>query len=242
MGRRAFLKRFGGGLVIAVSLLDFDTLEAAVLQEYPSDLNAYLSIEQNGRVYCYTGKIEMGQGVITSLAQMIAEELDVSLSSVDMVMGDTDLCPYDRGTWGSLTTRMFGPALRSAGAEARAILLEMASEKMKVPVSGLSVNEGVVFETKNKQNNVSYADLEKGARIVKSLKEKPLLKDPKDFKIIGKSYLKLDSPEKVMGIAKYAGDIRIPGMVYAKILRPPSHAAKRTKVDVSAVQGVNGIE
>ncbi len=242
MGRRAFLKRFSGGVVIAVSLMDFQALEAAVLQEYPADLNAYLSIDKDGRVTSYTGKIEMGQGVITSLAQMIAEELDVKFSDVEMIMGDTDLCPYDRGTWGSLTTRMFGPALRSAGAEARAILLEMASEKMNVPVSELSVNEGIVFEVKNKQNKLSYAELAQGARIVKSLKNKPVLKDPKDFKIIGKSHLKVDSPDKVTGGAKYAGDIRVPGMVFAKILRPPSHAAKRIKVDVSAVQGVKEID
>ncbi|MCK5280528.1 MAG: molybdopterin-dependent oxidoreductase, partial [Cyclobacteriaceae bacterium] len=137
MSRRSFLKRFGGGVVIAVALSDFELVEGAVNQQYPSDLNAYLRVGEDGRVSCFTGKIEMGQGVITSLAQMMAEELDVTLSSVDMVMGDTDLCPYDRGTWGSLTTRMFGPALRSAAAEARAVLLQMASEQMNLPVNAL---------------------------------------------------------------------------------------------------------
>ncbi|MCK5371800.1 MAG: molybdopterin-dependent oxidoreductase, partial [Cyclobacteriaceae bacterium] len=106
MSRRSFLKRFSGGVVVAVALMDFDILEGATAQQYPSDLNAYLRVGEDGRISCYTGKIEMGQGVNTSLAQMMAEELDVSLEKVDMIMGDTDLCPYDRGTFGSLTTRM----------------------------------------------------------------------------------------------------------------------------------------
>jgi len=236
MTRRSFLKRFGGGIVIAVALTDFDLLEGAVTQEYPSDLNAYLRVGEDGRVSCYTGKIEMGQGVITSLAQMMAEELDVSLEMVDMVMGDTDLCPYDRGTWGSLTTRFFGPPLRSAAAEARAILLQMTSEKLNVPLEGLTVENGLVYAKANRNKNISYADLTKGSKIVKSLTEKPKLKEPSEFKIIGKPVLRMDSELKVTGIAQYAGDIRLPGMVYAKILRPPSHAAKLVKLDVSHVK------
>lgn len=235
MSRRSFLKRFGGGLVIAVALTDFDVLEGAIAQQYPSDLNAYLKVGEDGRVACYTGKIEMGQGVNTSLAQMMAEELDVKLTSVDMVMGDTDLCPYDQGTFGSLTTRMFGPPLRSAAAEARAILIQMGAEVLNKPVSALDVRSGIVYEKNNKRNNVSYADLTKGAQIVKSLKEKPELKKPSEFKLIGKPTLRADGPDKVTGAALYAGDIRLPGMVFAKILRPPSHHSKLVNVDASAI-------
>lgn len=242
MSRRSFLKRLGGGVVIVVALSDFEVLEGAINQQYPTDFNAYLIVGEDGRVSCYTGKIEMGQGVITSLAQMMAEELDVALSDVDMVMGDTDLCPYDRGTWGSQTTRIFGPALRSAAAGARAVLLQLASEHMKTSVNLLEVNEGIVYETGNKNNLVSYAELTKGTKIVKSLEEKPRLKNPKDFKIIGKSFLRADSPEKVTGKAQYAGDIRVPGMVYAKILRPPAHGAKMTKLDLSAVENSKEVE
>ena len=130
--RREFLKRLGGGIVIFVALGDF-----AEAQEggrpggrspgLPSDFNAFLRIGEDGRVTCFTGKIEMGQGPITSLPQMLAEELDAPLDSVDIVMGDTDLCPWDMGTWGSMTTRFFGPPLLSAAAEARAVLLELAA-------------------------------------------------------------------------------------------------------------------
>ena len=242
MSRRSFLRHFGGGVVIAVALADFNTLEGAVLQQYPDDFNAYLRIGEDGRVSCYTGKIEMGQGVITSLAQMTAEELDVPLASVDMVMGDTDLCPYDRGTWGSQTTRIFGPALRSAAAEARTVLVQMASEQLKIPVDKLYVLDGTVYSTDKKSVKISYGQLTKGTKIVKSLGEKPKLKDPKDFKIIGKPMLKTDAVEKVMGKALFAGDMRLPGMVYAKILRPPSHAAKLKTLDVSAVENVKDVE
>src|SRR3989337_4563512 len=85
----------------------------------PADFNAYLRIRENGRVSCLTGKIEMGQGVVTSLGMMLADELDVSLESVEMVMGDTNVCPWDMGTFGSLSPRAFGSSLRAAGAEAR---------------------------------------------------------------------------------------------------------------------------
>ncbi|NJN28272.1 MAG: molybdopterin-dependent oxidoreductase [Cyclobacteriaceae bacterium] len=241
MGRRSFLKRFSGGVVIAVSLLDFEALEAAVLQDYPADLNAYLSIGKDGRVACYTGKIEMGQGVITSLAQMIAEELDVSLHVVDMVMGDTDLCPYDRGTWGSQTTRIFGPALRAAAAEARAILLQLAAAQLKVPLENLVVTDGTVFHRSGRQQSITYGQLTEGNKIVKTLSEKPKLKSPSEFKIIGKPVLHMDAMAKVTGAALYAGDVRLPGMRYAKILRPPSHDARMVKLDVSAVENEKDI-
>lgn len=236
MTRRSFLKRFSGGVVIAVALSDFDVLEASILQQYPEDLNAYLRIGEDGRVSCYTGKIEMGQGINTSLAQMIAEELDVSYESVDMFLGDTELCPYDMGTWGSQSTRRFGPALRSAGAEARAVLLQMAAEELNLSTSQLTVEDGAVYSKSSKDTKVSYADLAKGKQIAKSLTVKPKLKDPSEFKVIGKPILRSDSKEKVTGQAKYAGDYRLPGMMHAKILRPPSHGAKISSLDVSEVR------
>jgi isoquinoline 1-oxidoreductase len=242
MSRRSFLKRVGGGVVIAVAISDFALLEEAIAQQMPEDMNAYLRVGEDGMVTCFTGKIEMGQGINTSLAQMIAEELDVTLESVEMVMGDTDLCPYDRGTWGSLTTRFFGPPLRNAGAEARAVLVEMASEKLGRPVDQLSVDGGIVFDKNNKSVKISYAELTEGKKIVKSLKTKPKLKSPSEFKIIGKSVKRQDGKLKVTGQAIYAGDIRLDGLMYARIVRPPAHGAKMSSVDTSAVEGIDGLE
>ena len=113
LSRREFIKLMGGGIVILFTVGEPSSLEAQRQrgQPLPDDFNAFLRIGEDGRVSCFTGKIEMGQGVITSLAMMLADELEVPLDSVDMVMGDTDLCPWDAGTWGSMSTRFFGPAL-----------------------------------------------------------------------------------------------------------------------------------
>jgi CO/xanthine dehydrogenase Mo-binding subunit len=242
LSRRKFLKTLGGGLVIAVSISDFSLLYGAVTQNMPTDINAYLRVGEDGLISCFTGKIEMGQGVNTSLAQMMAEELDVTVASVRMIMGDTDLCPYDRGTWGSLTTRFFGPALRSAAAEARMVLIEMAAETLKVPANRLKVENGVVYDIKNKKTSITYAELTKGKKIIKSLKDKPKLKTPEEFKIIGKPHLRADATLKVTGQAQYAGDIRLPGMMYARILRPPAHGAKMTSIDTAAVEDIDGLQ
>jgi nicotinate dehydrogenase subunit B len=242
--RRDFLKHLGGGIIILFSTVEFPFLHGMALpseQRPRPDWNAYLLVHEDGRVSCFTGKIEMGQGVITSLAMELADELDVSLDNVDMVMGDTDLCPWDAGTWGSLTTRSFGPLLRAAGAEARGILLEMASESLKSPVDRLTVKDGVVHDIKKPVKKVTYAELTKGKKIVKTLSDKPPVKDPSEFKVMGKPVFKHDSLEKVTGKAKYSGDIQLPGMLYAKVLRPPAHGAKMKSLDTSRAERIEGV-
>ena len=242
MNRREFITIAGGGIFLFFTIGDLSVLaQQRPGRSLPTDFNAFLKIGEDGRVFCYTGKIEMGQGVSTSLAQMLADELDVSLSAVDMVMGDTDLCPWDMGTFGSMTTRFFGPALRAAGAEARRVLLDMASEYLKTDVENLSTEDGVVVDKRNKQHRVSYAQLAKGKQIERHLAP-VAIKKPSEFKIMNKPALRRDAEEKVTGKAKYAGDIQLPGMLYAKILRPPAHGAKLIDVDLSAVKQIRDIQ
>ncbi|MBA7532481.1 Nicotinate dehydrogenase subunit B [subsurface metagenome] len=242
--RREFLKSLGGGIIIIFSIGELSVLGGGILTkaQESSDFNAYLRVKEDGRIDCYTGKIEMGQGVITSLAQVLADELEVSLDQVDMVMGDTELCPYDAGTWGSLTTRFFDPILRAAAAEARAVLIELAAEHLQISKKQLKASEGVIYDTKNEKTQVTYAQLTKDKKIVKPLSEKPPVKTPSEFKIIGKPELRTDALAKVTGEAKYAGDIRLPGMLYAKILRPPAHGARLISLDASALENIEGIE
>ena len=136
LSRRELVTMAGPGLFLCFSVGTLSAKEPARLparQGYPSDLNAYLRIAPDGRTTCFSGKVELGQGAMTVLAQILAEELDVAYDSVDMVLGDTELCPYDMGTFGSMNVRNFGPALRGAGAEAKAILLQMASEQLQAP-------------------------------------------------------------------------------------------------------------
>lgn len=245
--RRDFLKLLGGGIIIFFSSGELGSLQEEARRRgmtpgLPSDFNAFLRIGEDGRVTCFTGKIEMGQGIITSLAQMLAEELDVTLGAVDMVMGDTDLCPWDMGTFGSLTTRNFGPPLRAAAAEAKAVLIALASEYLQVPAERLKAQDGVIFDSIHKERRVSYAELAKGKKIERHVEKKPDLKAVAELTVIGKSVLRRDALEKVAGKAKYSGDIRLPGMVYAKILRPPAHGAALKSVNVSAAENISGVQ
>ncbi len=241
VNRRDFLKLMGGGISILFFVGPPSHLMAQRRgRELPSDFNAFLRIGEDGRVQCFTGKIEMGQGVITSLAMMLADELEVPLDSVDMVMGDTDLCPWDMGTFGSMTTRFFGPPLRAAAAEARAVLIEMAAESLNAPPSQLKVKDGMVFVNSQRNKKVTYAQLTKGKKIARQLKREAVLEKPLDFTIVGKDVLHRDALEKVTGKAKYSGDIREPDMLYAKILRPPAHGAKLISVDTSGAKTIKG--
>ena len=243
LDRRDFLKLTGAGIVILFSWGDLKIFsQERQGRGLPSDFNAFLRISEDGRVSCFTGKIEMGQGVITSLAQMLADELDVSLDSVDMVMGNTDLCPWDMGTFGSMTTRFFGPPLRAAGAEGRQVLKELASKQLNVPLKNLVTENGVVYDKNNRSKKVTYAELAKGKKIQKQVSEKVPVKKPSEFNIIGKPVKRRDGYEKVTGKAKYAGDIQVPGMLYASILRPPAHGAKLTNVDLSEAKKIKGVQ
>jgi isoquinoline 1-oxidoreductase len=246
LSRRDFLKRLGGGIIVlwATPTSFASPLEAQerMQRTYPTDFNAYLRIGEDGRVSCFTGKIEMGQGIVTSLAQELAEELEIALDVIDMVMGDTDLCPWDRGTWGSQSTRFFGPALRAAGAEAKAVLIDLASEQLKIPQDRLIAKDGAVLEKAKPSNRVTYAQLAKGQKIARQLSEKAIVKSAAEFKVIGKPVTRRDALDKVTGKTKYAGDIQFPDLLYARILRPPAHGAKLSSVDTAPAQQIAGVQ
>jgi isoquinoline 1-oxidoreductase len=242
LSRREFIKLMGGGIVILFAVGEPSLLEAQRQrgQPLPDDFNAFLRIGEDGRVSCFTGKIEMGQGVITSLAMMLADELEVPLDSVDMVMGDTDLCPWDAGTWGSMSTRFFGPPLRAAAAEARAVLIELGAEYLQTPPSELTVEAGFIYNKSQRQKKVSYAQLAKGKKITRRLEKEKVLEKPSDFTIVGTPVLRRDAVDKVTGKAKYAGDLQEEGMLYARILRPPAHGAKLISADTSGAKAIEG--
>ena len=238
--RREFLKRMGllgGGIVVYVSVGD-----PSSRAQQPTDFNAFFRIGADGRITCFTGKIEMGQGVITSLAQMLADELVVPLASVDMVMGDTLLCPYDRGTFGSLSTPYFGATLRQAAAEARAVLIQMAAGKLKVPPSQLKVEDGHVIDLKNPNRSVTYAQLTGGKIIERRLKQSVSPLPVSRHTISGRATGRIDARQKVTGEARFSGDIRLPGMLYAKILRPPAHDAILRSITLEQAKKVKGVK
>ena len=243
IGRREFLQLSGAGLFIF-----FATPPLSALQEPPSqpgfakDFNAYLHVGDDNRVTCFVGKTELGQGSMTTLAQLVADELDVSFDAVDMVMGDTEICPWDEGTFGSLTVREFGPVLRTAVAEARAVLLQMSAEYLHLPSThDLRVKDGVVTWNKDPHKSVSYAQLVQGKRIERHLAEvSPRLVSA--LTVMGTSPRRKDALDKVTGKARYTADIILPGMLYARVLRPPAHGAALKTVDTSAAEKIPGIQ
>lgn len=236
--RREFLKLLGPGIYFLFSMDDLllGQQPRSTAGSYPEDFNAYFRIAEDGYVTCFSGKVELGQGIITSLAQMLAEELEVPFTSVSMVLGDTKLCPWDGGTNGSRSIKYFGPALRAAGAEAREVLIQMAAEYLKLPPERLIAKDGTVSDKSDPKNSVAYGVLAQGKIIERHLQKKPPLKSPASFKVCGKSLPRADFHEKVTGRAQFAGDIRLPKMMYGKVLRLPAHGAKLKNVDLSAAK------
>jgi nicotinate dehydrogenase subunit B len=238
LSRRELLGWAGPGLFLLFGIDPLSAQEPARLptrQGFPTDLNAYLKIGPDGRVTCFAGKVELGQGAMTVLAQILAEELDVAYAAVDMVLGDTDLCPYDMGTFGSMNVRYFGPALRGAGAEAKAILLQMAAEQLQAPAARLQVKAGVVTDPSTPGKSVTYGQLVQGKRIERHI-EGVAVKPVTAYTVVGKPAPRKDALDKVTGKAKYAGDVLLPGLLHARLVRPPAHGAKLKDADTSAAE------
>jgi len=242
MDRRDFMKRFGTGLVVAFSVGKSPLRAGALAQDDTPGLNAFLKIGEDGKVTLYAGKIEMGQGPITSLPMEVADELDVRLEDVNMIMADTDLCPWNEGTYGSLSTRVFGQVIRGAAAKARAVLVKMAAKELSLDEAELETFEGFVRSRSNKSKKISYGQLTKGKEILETSVGDVPLKKVSEFRIMGKPMLRVDSEEKVTGEAKYSGDIQLPGMLCARILRPPSLGAKLLSVDTSKAESMEGVK
>ena len=239
--RRDFLKKMGllgGGIIVYCTI--GNPLKSAAQFGPPPDFNAFLRIGTDERVTCFIGKVDMGQGTVTSFPQIVADDLDVAYDTVDMIMGDTDKCPWDIGTGGSMAIRIVGVQVRAAAAEARGVLKELAAEYLKCPVADLLTKNGVVFEKNNPGKKVTYGTLTKGKVIEKHLATKPPVTPPSDFEYIGKPYFHQDAYVKVTGRARYAGDLRMPGMLYACVLRPPAHGASLKSVDLSGAKKVKG--
>ncbi len=234
LDRRDFLKTLGGGIVVLCLLDD----EAIAQQGRPGgqgspDLGAWLHIDEQGAVTVYTGKTEVGQNIRTSLAQVVAEELRAPLGSIKMVMADTALTPYDSGTAGSRTTPSMSPQLRRAAAAARALLVERAAEEWKVDRGTLAVADGKVTHPPSGRS-AAFGELTKGQKLTKTIGGDVPLTPPAEWKVAGTSVLKLNAREIVTGAHKYSSDIRRPGMLFGKILRPPAYSATLASCDTQA--------
>jgi isoquinoline 1-oxidoreductase len=240
IARRKFLKLFTGGIAVTFVLGSHPLLGSD--GTIPEDqLNAWLQIGEKGDVTIFTGKAEVGQNIRTSLAQLVAEELGVDIHSITMVMGDTDLTPYDRGTFGSRSTPYMGPQLRQAAATAREILIDMAADSMAAKREELFVENGKVI-SKSSKKSIGFGELTKGQALVKKVNVSVGLKPAAQWKVAGTSVHKVNGASFINGQHRYTSDLTLPGMLYGKIVRPPVYGAKLKSADVSAAKAMNGVE
>lgn len=239
VSRREMLALAGSGLFV---LFSSEAAPAKMQREnipdrpsFPTDFNAYLRIAPDGKVTGFAGKVELGQGSRTVLSQLIADELDVEYDSVEMVMVDTAVSPWDMGTFGSLNVRQYSLLVRRAAAEARAVLLQMASEKLSVPVDRLTISAGVVSDRTSPGKKVSYGQLVDGKKIERHLANVPIKPYP-ELRLSKQHLQRKDAIAKVNGTAEFTADVKLPGMVYARVLRPPAHGAKLKSANTDAAE------
>jgi nicotinate dehydrogenase subunit B len=232
----------GGALVVGFSL------PGAALAQSPApakslaltDVDAFLAIDKAGKVTVYSGKVDLGTGVSTALRQIVADELDVAMAKIDLVQGDTALTPDQGITFGSLSIQNGGMQLRQAAATARSALLEEAAKRLNAGKADLLVDDGVI-RPKSGNAKTSYAELIGGQTLSLKLDDKAPVKDPADFKYVGKPVPRLDIPDKVTGRFTYMQDFRLPGMLQGRVVRPPGIGATLQSVDEGSVQNVPGL-
>src|SRR5215467_6472936 len=236
--RRDFLKLFSGGVLICLCSTRSPAQESGRTRsahELPKDIAAWLRILDDGHVTVFTGKVEVGQNIRTSLAQQVSEELRTSVESISLIMGDTKQVPWDAGTFGSRTTPTMGPQLRTMAVAARDLLVNMAASAWKADASTLVAADGRVRDPKSGKS-ISYGELARGQKMVKVIEGDPSFTPASQWKVAGQPIPKVDGPDFVTGKHEYASDIHLPGMLHAKVLRPSGFNATLTSLDDSAAK------
>ncbi len=261
MDRRNFLKR-GAALVFAVgaggvvsivpfSASDAQTLTVAARAIGPKNLDTWLAFDAIGNVTAFFGKMDMGQGVDTAIAQVVAEELDLDVARVSVVMGDTHRTPNQGGASGSSGCRLGAIALRNAAAEARRVLVARASERLAVPVAQLTVVDGVVQLKSNSARSVSYRELiadgfatdldwnnRYGNNLVVNGVAKP--KAPADYRVVGTAVPRKDIVGKMLATTEFCHHVKLPGMLHGRSIRPPVANAVPVSVDETSIAAYPG--
>ncbi|HUI38773.1 MAG TPA: molybdopterin cofactor-binding domain-containing protein, partial [Thermoplasmata archaeon] len=207
----------------------------------PPHGGAWLHIGEDGRVRAFTGKVEVGQGTRTALTLLVAEELRLPVASVDLTMGDTDASPWDMGTFGSRSMPDAGEHLRSTGAAARSVLLELAAERLGVRPEGVLLSEGRAGASgAGAMATVGYGDLVRGLRRVELVTSAARPTPPTEWTRAGESTGNLGARDIVTGAQTYTSDLRPEGMLHGKVLFPPTFGAKLVRVDLTGARAVPG--
>src|SRR6266705_2079063 len=258
LSRREFVKDTGG-LLIGFSLADSAIVPRllvaaspeSVATPSPGRLDAWLRIGKDGMVHVFTGKPEIGMGVETGYAQIVAEELDVSVDHVDFVLGDTAHTANQGGVGGSTSIMMGAKPLRNAAANARYLLTQLASRRLGTPAEQLQVKDGIVSVIGDASKKISYADLASAGDLNDALKVsgegfalnvegagKP--KDPSSYTIVGKSAPRVDLSPKILGKYKYVTDVRVEGVLHGRVIRPAGVGATLVSVDENSAKAIPG--
>ena len=242
--RRDFLKCLGGGLLVCLTPIPSLTQESGRgfgSHELPKDISAWIHIDVDGQVKVFTGKVEVGQNIRTSLAQAVAEELRVPFDSITMVMGDTDLVPWDMGTFGSRTTPTMAPQLRNMAVAGRELLVEMAAQRWNTDGSKLIAASGKVT-TQDGSKSLSYGELTRGEALVKSVAGDPPFTPATEWKIAGTPVAKANGRDFVTGKHQFPSDIVRPEMMFGAVLRPEGFNATLQSLDTSAAEKMPGVK
>jgi len=246
LARREFFKLLGAGIAVFAIAKDSQAAQETAPshgfhpQDLPSDISAWLHIGEDGGVTAFCGKVEIGQNIRTSLAQTVADELRVPFESVRMVMGDTSLTPFDAGTFGSRTTPSMTPQLRRVASAARDLLIEVAAKEWNVAPEGLKAANAKVTDPASGRS-LTYASLARGKTLAQNLPAQDPVTPPPDWTIAGKPVPKVDARDFVTGRHQYTPDLHPVGMLYGKVLRPPSFGATLASYDDTAAKSATGV-
>ena len=239
LNRRELLKLVGAGMLVCAvdgqAIQESGRTQGGEAERTPHDIASWIHISPDNSVTVFTGKTEMGQNIRTSLAQQVSEELRVSMNTITMVMADTELCPFDMGTFGSRTTPQMGTELRNISAAARDLLLEKAAERFGVNRTQLVAADGTIKDQSNNRS-VRYGELLQGQQLVQLIPDDPPLEPPEQWKVAGTPVAKIGGQEFVTGGHKYTSDLSRQGMLYGKVLRPSGFHATLASLDAAEAQ------
>jgi isoquinoline 1-oxidoreductase len=244
LARRDFFKVLGGGVLIVI--MHTDTIaphesggERQGSSQRPGEIGAWLHIGADGTITAYTGKVEVGQDIRTSLTQAVAEELHTLPASITLVMGDTDLTPFDMGTFGSRTTPDMHVRLRQAAAAARETLLDLAAAQLQVERRALIAVNGTITHPPTGRVR-RYGQLSQGQQLLQAIDAVPL-KPSTHWQVCGKTLHRVTGRDIVTGTHRYTTDVKRPGMLYGKVLRPAAFDATLTTLDTRAAEMLPGV-
>jgi len=247
LARRDFFKILGAGIAVFAVAKDAPAAQETAPghrsfhnEDLPKDISAWLHVGEDGGVTGFTGKAEIGQNIRTELAQTIADELRVPFESVHMVMADTALTPFDAGTFGSRTTPTMTPQLRRVAAAARDILVEAAAKEWNVAPAGLVAANAKVTDLASGRS-IKYAELARGKTLAQNLPAEDPITPATEWTIAGKAIPKVDGRAFVTGRHQYTTDLHPAGMLYGKVLRPPSFGATLTSFRQNETKAMPGV-